>query len=579
MNRTLASTLCYEDPEVVAGGDRPSDFRSYVERILDRCSSTPDAIMLSDPDRDISAKQFGALVLRLAQTLAARGLDRGDRIAILADISAEALALRYAAHLIGCATVYCPNTGSVSRLSGFIAKIAPSVLVVFPRTATAACLAAAENLVPVVYSIGPVSGADVDLLALSTTPSQAAVPARVGPQDLAVLIASGGTTGESKASRRSFGAYARAVAGPPAADHKLLICTPFAYIAQVLTDQTLLGGGRVILRDGFDPAAVLQTIEAERITHLCLVEPLLVELIDHPDLLVRDHSSLVALSHIGATAPASLRRRLLERIGPVLVHPYGASEAGLISVLASPEYDLSRPGHLATTGRVLPGVDLRVVGPDGTYAKPGVEGAIVVRTPGLADGYWGRRSQPAFSNGWYCTGDLGRLDAQGYLQVRGRLADARHLNGRTVMPVDIEDAVCSHPDVRYAVALPLDLHGADAFAMMVVCAPGTQVSVDDLRGYIARQSPDLVPATLLIVDKIPITEQGKPDRSSIGTVLKNAARDAGAMLVGRGSGWRARSRDRRGPSAPRPARLLSGHRSSVLAVGVIQEAQCVSLCS
>src|SRR6185312_11323295 len=119
---------------------------------------------------------------------------------------------------------------------------------------------------------------------------------------------------------------------------------------------------------------VLRTIEAERITHLGLVEPGLVELIDDPDLLRRDLSSLVAITHIGTNAPANLRRRLLERCGPILAHPYGASEAGIVSVLSAPEYDLSHPELLDTSGRPLPGVGVRIERDDGSDARPGEEG-------------------------------------------------------------------------------------------------------------------------------------------------------------------------------------------------------------
>ena len=103
---------------------------------------------------------------------------------------------------------------------------------------------------------------------------------------------------------------------------------PLAYVSQVLADQVLIGGGTVVLCERFEPRIVLETIERERITHLGLVEPALVELIDCPDLRHRDLSSLVAITHIGADAPANLRRRLLERSGPILVAPVRGERGG-----------------------------------------------------------------------------------------------------------------------------------------------------------------------------------------------------------------------------------------------------------
>ena len=131
---------------------------------------------------------------------------------------------------------------------------------------------------------------------------------RAAADDLGVLISSGGTTGTSKASIRSFEAYGRTVDVVPTPGRRQLVCTPLAYVAQVLVDQSLLGGGSAVMLRPFDPAEVLRTIAADRITHLGLVEPALVELIDHPDFTRTDLSSLVAISHIGANAPASLSR-------------------------------------------------------------------------------------------------------------------------------------------------------------------------------------------------------------------------------------------------------------------------------
>ena len=146
--------------------------------------------------------------------------------------------------------------------------------------------------------------------------------------------------------------------------------------------------------------------------------------------------------------------RLLDRFGPILVNTYGASETGMVSVLAAPDYGLDHPERLSTAGRPRPGVEVRIVAGDGAAAPVGTQGVIEVRLPGMASGYIGRPGDPAFHDGWYTTGDLGFLDADGFLHVRGRAADARDVDGVSVMPLDLEDAACAHPDVAYAVALP-----------------------------------------------------------------------------------------------------------------------------
>jgi acyl-CoA synthetase (AMP-forming)/AMP-acid ligase II len=319
---------------------------------------------------------------------------------------------------------------------------------------------------------------------------------------------------------RSFESYAALLDGPVDPERKLLTCSAFAYVTQVLIAQTLLHGGTVTLRDRFDAAELLGVIEDERISMLSLVEPLLAALVDHPDLDTRDLSSLRRVSHIGAAAPASFRRRALERLGPVLVNTYGASEAGMVSVLAAPEYGLDHPELLTSAGRPRPGVDVRIVGLDGSEVPVEEAGVIEVRLPGMSSGYIGRPDDPAYHDGWYTTGDLGYLDDAGYLHVLGRAADARVVDGATVMPLDLEDAACAHPDVVYAVALPADPGVVGAFGVLALQSHGSSLTVDALREHLRTQLSPAAVGEVVVVDHLPVTEQGKPDRPIVAELLR-----------------------------------------------------------
>ncbi len=490
---------------------------SFVDRILAHGVDDPDRIIVVDRGREITARDFRELVLRLARALEETGLEAGGRVAIVPAISADALAVRYAAGALGCASVFCPNTGVPHRLTAFVARARVDAVVMFPGTSSVAgeVIGAAP---PRVLSVGEVDGA-VNLLDLDVRTSAGFRAPAIAPSDTAVLVASGGTTGASKMSRRSFASWERAVDAGPMRDRRLLVCTSFAYVAQVLTDQVLLGDGTAILREGFDPREVLATIASERVTHLCLVEPLLVDLIDHPQFGDQDLSSLVAISHIGADAAPSLRRRLLRRAGPILAHPYGASEAGIISVLAGADYVLDQPRRLATAGRPLPGVDVRIERLDGSLAAPGEQGLISVRSEQVADGYDGDVRHSGFGHGHYNTGDIGFLDRDGFLHVRGRAVDQRTIDGRAVMPIDIQDALCDHPAVRYAVAIPTE-PDRGGFSAAVLLAPAATADTNGLMAFVAEQrGRHLVPDAIVAVDRIPITEQGKPDRVALTAIL------------------------------------------------------------
>jgi fatty-acyl-CoA synthase len=495
-------------------------YRSWVDRMLERFRADPGRTVLRDASRGLTGGELAGLVDRYARALAARDVGAEDRVALLATESAEALAVRYAVALVGAASVFTPDTGRPERLVRFLKQVQPRLLVVFPETAPDAQAAAARVLCDETVSIGPVDGV-ADLAAEAAAQPDTPFPGRARPDDLAVLIASGGTTGASKASMRSFDAYADLLGNVADVERKLLTCSAFAYVSQVLIAQTLLGGGSVTVHDRFDPGELLRTIESERITQLSLVEPLLAEFADHPDLPRTDLSSLRRVSHIGAAAPASFRRRLLTRFGPILVNTYGASEAGMVSVLAAPDYSLEHPERLDTAGRPRPGVEVRIVAAAGGDVAQGDAGVIEVRLAGMSSGYIGRPGDAAFQDGWYTTGDLGFVDTDGYLHVRGRAADAREVAGTSVVPLDLEDAACAHTDVVYAVSLPVEVGTEGVFGVLALRARGSSVTAAEVRDHVLRLvEPAAAVGPVVVVDHLPVTEQGKPDRAIVSELLR-----------------------------------------------------------
>jgi fatty-acyl-CoA synthase len=498
-------------------GSGLSNAPSFLDKLLARLSVDAEQVVLSDDRARYRGKDLLALVSRLVDALADTGVVRGHRVALIAPTAAEAIAARYAAMCLGAATVFCPDAGSVDRLAVFLGRIHADAVLVFPQTAAA--VGVAES-VPRSLGVGPV-GALPDLLAGSdghsdSTPARTAVS---GPDEF-VLVATGGTTGVSKASVRTVDQYTRLVDLGPVPGRRQLVCTPLAYIAQTLVDTVLMGGGDVVLREHFEPATISRTIEQERVTHVALVEPLLVDLLDSPEFAAADTSTLVAISHVGADCSPSLRRRLLRRVDrPVLVNPYGASEFGVVSMLAGADYSLQNLDHLATSGKPLPFVDVAILRDDGTEAGTGEPGMICVRTPAQAQSYSVQPPTSGFrADGWFHTGDIGVLDEAGYLQVRGRQADQRMSSEGTVFPVDIQQVMCTHPGVRYAVALP-DPGSDNTFGVAVVLREDSTTTAGELAEYLSRTEPHLATTTVTVTDAIPTTEQGKPDRIALVAAL------------------------------------------------------------
>jgi fatty-acyl-CoA synthase len=237
---------------------------------------------------------------------------------------------------------------------------------------------------------------------------------------------------------------------------------------------------------------------------------------DDPDIDARDLSSLRSLTHIGSSAPKS-RLRARKRFGSIIGHAYGASEMGLVSVLAPNDHDVSRRECFTSAGHIQPGVDVRFRRVDGRLVDSGEIGVIEVRSPAMANGYCNNRglSSRSFQGGWYNTGDLGRLDRDGLLHILGRAVDVQEINGTLVTPTEIEDALCQHPSIRYAVVI----RNADEHVTIVAVTAWAGLSIE---GRVCRQAiMDRFGATAVAslfvvpVDRMPLTEQGKPDRAAI----------------------------------------------------------------
>lgn len=510
--------------------DDKATFRSYVDVLLDRLESHSDRAVLRYLDNNITGNVIRSAIFRHARALATLGIGRGDLVALLAPNCPDALVTRYAANLLGAATMFLPALANPEQRATMLARIQPTLLVVFAETI---------HLMPdgvngrVVYiGIGPQSSR-LDKLAQA----QSDLPLRRHPRpdDLAVVVSSGGTTGVPKCSRRSFEAYSKMVGSASNEDRRQLINGPLAYLSQVLVDTTFIGGGTVVLKRRYDPAETLATIESERITDVLLVEPQLFETMDHPDVGRRDLSSLRSIAHVGGSAPAVLRQRAIARLSPVLTHMYGASEAGVVSVLLPSAYE-ANADLLTCAGRIRPGVEVRLRRADDSLAHAGQCGNIEVRSAAVAEGYYNQPIEEArkFRNGWCLTGDVGFIDEAGNLHVLGRAADVAEINGAVIGPTQIEDVLCRLPDVRYAVVLAAN-NAAGEYGWNALVEPWVAGQADFARwmhmlktafgSLVARR------VRIVLADRVPRTEQGKADRTAIERILQDDLQSSYDRLV------------------------------------------------
>ncbi|GGL11822.1 class I adenylate-forming enzyme family protein [Nocardia jinanensis] len=513
--------------EVVAGivHGRPSlmyrDRPTALGQLLLEGRRWSDREFLVQGDRRLTYQDHEEAVARVAGRLAAYGVSRGDRVLLLSFNSIEWCVCFWALHSLGAVVALGNPWWSTHEVSALAAKVQPKVAIT-------------DVDVPGVCRI---STTEIRELVDSAAPATLRV-ADVEESDDAIIMFSSGTTGLPKAILVSQ----RSVIGNL---HNLLALTnrlpnelpedfqpttsmqsvPLFHLAGVQTSiSTLLQGGRLIMLDGkFEPAEVLRLIEAERIRSWGAIPTMVSRVLEHPDIQSRDTSSLSSIPLGGAAVPAELRERISaafpsvkQRIGSL----YGLTETGGLLAAASGGEIAGHPGRV---GRPLPVVEVKIVG-----ANAQGEGEIYGRTPNAPEEVIGEGSLED-AQGWIASGDLGRIDEDGYLYVTGRVKEIIIRGGENVAAVNIENTLLRHPDIAEVAvtALPDKDLGEKIGAAVVVRPEAATPSVDDLRElcrtYLARyEMPD---EWWIRRDDLPMNAIGKTNKKALT-----------ADWVGRGSG-------------------------------------------
>ncbi|MEU7153974.1 AMP-binding protein [Streptomyces sp. NPDC045470] len=449
-----------------------------------------------------------------------------DGVAVLADNRPEVVAVQLATHLLGYQLALLAPGATNAEREELLRHSRAGALVFAPGHAAAARALAATAGIGELLSLGPAPSCR-DLAA-----EAAARPAEPGPLPAApvervrTLLCTGGTTGLPKAVVHTHGLYDALTVlvgrhGLAVPGERRLVCTPMSHISGHFALPTLLSGGTVVLHDGFDPGAVLETVAVERVNALVLTSPLMYQLLDHPALPVTDHSSLRCLGYGAAPTPLRRQQQALARLGPVLQHIYGLTEAGVVTLLQPGEHHADRPHSLAGAGRPVPGVRVEVRDEGGQRLPAGRAGEVWVRGPGVMAGYLGHPATTAevIRDGWLRTGDIGSLDASGTLFLKARKNEViMHASGMRIYPRVVEEVLLSHPSVRTAAVFGVP-DGGDGERVHATVTPHPDAPVDPaaLRAHVRAELglDHMVPESVDVVARLPVTRNGKVDRQAL----------------------------------------------------------------
>ncbi|KHJ72447.1 AMP-binding protein [Rhodococcus sp. Chr-9] len=511
-------------PEEYADLYRPAFTPDLLITALDRSADRP-ALHLGDVV--LTGAEMRAAISRFQQALASVGVGQGTAVAMLSKNRPEVLISMGATMVAGCRTTALNPMGSLSDHQYISTDAEIETLIFDPRhfEERAAELREQVPTLKNLFSLGP-SSVGTDILALSEEfTEQRLVSAPVDIEDTSSIVYTGGTTGKPKGVMGSFRSGAALNQIQMAEwqwpeQPRFLVCTPLSHAGAAFFVPTLLRGGCLYVLPHFDPALVLEAIEKHRINATMLVPTMIYMLLDHPDFDSRDLSSIETLFYGASAMSPSRLREGIERLGPVFFQFYGQSECGMtISVLRKEEHLPDDPSRLASCGRPVPWLDVRLLDDDLNEVPQGELGEICVRGPLVMKGYLNKPEETAeaLRGGWLHTGDVARADKNGFMTIVDRKKDMIVTGGFNVFPREIEDVISSHPAVASVAVVGVpDTKWGEAVKACVVLRDGQSVPVEELIEKVrAAKGSVHAPKSVDFLDALPLTPLGKLDKKTL----------------------------------------------------------------
>ena len=494
------------------------------EFLEESASSRPGATALVHGDERTSYAELERASRRAAGALRRAGVRPGDRVGLLAANSRLYVEAYYGVLMSGGVAVPLHASADEGTVGRALADCGARALIAGGELRRVAREAAAHAGIRSVFvagnppegSAGPVAdipweeALSIEAHDLPSVPRDAA--------DRAMIVYTSGSTGRARgavlrhenvvANTRSIVSYLELSSGDRA-----LVVLPFPYVygKSVLNTHIAVGGTVIIENRFLYPQVVLDTLEREAATGFAGVPSTFAILLNRTNLARRVLPSLRYVTQAGGAMAPELLRRLIDALpGKRIFVMYGATEASARLTYLPPE-DL--PRKVGSVGRAIPGVSVQVLNPDGSRARTGEMGEIVASGPNVMEGYWGDPEETARVLGpeGLRTGDLGWLDAEGYLWIAGRSREMIKSGGHRLHPKEVEDVLYEHPSVHEAAVVGVDdeLLG-QALKAYVVAKAGAVLDTEHLREFAARRLPSYkVPKSVEVVDDLPKSAAGK----------------------------------------------------------------------
>ena len=499
----------------------------------------PDKAAIVFEGERYTFSQLNERVNRLANGLSNLGVSKGDRVALLQVNCNQCVETYFAASKLGA--IYVPLN--------FRAK--GNELTYMLNSSETNALFAGERYIDLVNSIRPdlksvkhfisIEGKHDGMLyyedLISSSPAEEVV-AEIDDSDTTILMYTAGTTGFPKGvmlSHNSFGIYVLENVSPadPESEERNVITVPLYHVAGIQAMMAAIYGGRTLIMERqFDAKEWMKLVEKEKANRAMMVPTMLKQLLDHPDFSKHDLSSLKVITYGAAPMPLPVIKKALEVFpGVSFINAFGQTEtASTITSLSPEDHVISgteeererKLKRLASIGKPVSDVEMKVIDEEGHELPLGEIGEIVARGPRIMTGYWKdeeKTGKTIDKDGWVHTGDMGYMDEDGYFFLSGRATDMIIRAGENISPEEVEAEMLSHPKIHECAVIGVpDEEWGEVPMCIVVLKKGETATPEELIEHCrARLASYKRPRSVVFCDELP--------RNPMGKVLKRELRE------------------------------------------------------
>jgi acyl-CoA synthetase (AMP-forming)/AMP-acid ligase II len=467
--------------------------------------------------RTLTYAALAGLVRRIAAGLTARGFGKGDVLAIYSPNLPEYAAVLHAVAMVGGITTTVNPLYTAHELRNQLSDAGASLLVTVPPLLEKAQQATRESPVKEVFVFGEAPGASSFASLLQS--GERVPDVSIDPsQDVVVLPYSSGTTGLPKGvmltHRNLVANIIQSESVFPDQVEHVIACLPFYHIygLTVLLNISLHRGDTIVTMPRFDFEQFLQLMQQHAITRAYLVPPIVLALAKHPLVAKFDLKGLRSINSGAAPLGENLEQACGERLNCFVAQGYGLTETSPVISTTPLDDSLHRFG---SAGLLIPNTECKVVDPaSGSELEANQQGEVWVRGPQIMKGYLNQPEATAAmlgSDGWLHTGDIGLVDADGYLYIVDRVKELIKYKGFQVAPAELEAILFSHPQVSDCAVIGLpDEEAGEVPKAFIVPAGGVEPDLVKISEFVARQvAPHKRVRQFEVIDAIPKSPSGK----------------------------------------------------------------------